>query len=112
LCNLLASPLVGVSIDALALVRIHGREQGRGPWGLLEDAFRPGGDGSGGLVASLPDRDVECIGRFVEWFGAERREAPRLSLETVLDRAVTRSGYDRRVLALPGGERRLGNVRK
>jgi ATP-dependent exoDNAse (exonuclease V) beta subunit len=112
LCNLLASPLVGASIDALALVRMHGREQGRGPWRLLEDAFRPGGDGSGGLVASLPERDVERIGRFVEWFGPERREAPRLSLETVLDRAVTRSGYDRRVLALPGGERRLANVRK
>jgi ATP-dependent helicase/nuclease subunit A len=112
LCNLLASPLVGASIDALALVRMHGREQRRGPWRVLEDAFRPGGDGSGGLLASLPERDVRRIGRFVEWFGPERRAAPRLSLETVLDRAVTRSGYDRRVLALPGGERRLANVRK
>ncbi|MFL5912235.1 MAG: UvrD-helicase domain-containing protein [Gaiellaceae bacterium] len=112
LCNLLASPLVGASIDALALIRMHAREQGRGPWRALEDAFRPGGDGSGGLVASLPERDVERVSRFVEWFGPERREAPRLSLETVLDRAVTRSRYDRRILALPGGERRLANVRK
>jgi ATP-dependent helicase/nuclease subunit A len=112
LCNLLASPLVGASIDTLALVRMHAREQRRGPWRALEDAFRPGGDGSGGLVASLPQRDAERVGRFVGWFAAERREAPRLSLETVLDRAVTRSGYDRRVLALPGGERRLANVRK
>ena len=32
LCNLLASPLVGASIDTLALIRMHAREHGRGPW--------------------------------------------------------------------------------
>ena len=38
--------------------------------------------------------------------------APRVSLETLIDRAVTRSGYDRHLLALPAGERRMANVRK
>ena len=35
-----------------------------------------------------------------------------MSLETLIDRAVTRSGYDRHLLALPAGERRMANVRK
>ena len=38
--------------------------------------------------------------------------APRVSLETLIDRAVTRSGYDRHLLALPAGDRRMANVRK
>ena len=44
--------------------------------------------------------------------GPSARRAPRLSLESVIDRAVTGSGYDRRVLRMPGGERRMANVRK
>ena len=35
-----------------------------------------------------------------------------MSLETLIDRAVTRTGYDRHLLALPGGTRRMANVRK
>ena len=35
-----------------------------------------------------------------------------MSLETLIDRAVTESGYDRRVLRLPAGDRRMANVRK
>ena len=35
-----------------------------------------------------------------------------MALETLIDRAVTRTGYDRHLLALPGGERRMANVRK
>jgi ATP-dependent exoDNAse (exonuclease V) beta subunit len=35
-----------------------------------------------------------------------------MSLETLIDRAVTRSGYDRHVLGLAGGGRRMANVRK
>ena len=35
-----------------------------------------------------------------------------MSLETLIDRAVTLTGYDRHLLALPGGTRRMANVRK
>jgi ATP-dependent helicase/nuclease subunit A len=112
LYTLLASPLVGASLDALVLLRMHVREEGRNAWWSLEEAFSPGGDGSGAFAASLPERDRDRIGAFVGWFAQERRTAPRVSLETVLDRAVTLSGYDRRVLSLAGGERRLANVRK
>jgi ATP-dependent exoDNAse (exonuclease V) beta subunit len=112
LYTLLASPLVGASLDALLLLRMHVREQRRNAWWSLEEAFSPGGDGSGGLAASLPDRDRDRIAGFVGWFARERRIAARLSLETVLDRAVTLSRYDRDVLSLPGGDRRFANVRK
>ena len=45
-------------------------------------------------------------------FREDRATAPRVSLETLIDRAVTRSGYDRHLLALPQGGRRMANVRK
>jgi len=48
----------------------------------------------------------------VQRFDAERRIAGQVSLETLIDRAVTRTGYDRHLLALPGGTRRMANVRK
>ena len=48
----------------------------------------------------------------MERFRAERGDAPRVSLETLIDRAVTDSGYDRAVLRLPAGDRRMANVRK
>jgi ATP-dependent helicase/nuclease subunit A len=35
-----------------------------------------------------------------------------VSLETLIDRAVTLTGYDRHLLSLPGGTRRMANVRK
>ena len=35
-----------------------------------------------------------------------------MALETLIDRAVTRTGYDRHTLALVGGTRRMANVRK
>ena len=51
-------------------------------------------------------------GGFADRFEAERRIAGQVSLETLIDRAVTLTGYDTHVLALPGGTRRMANVRK
>jgi ATP-dependent exoDNAse (exonuclease V) beta subunit len=102
--TLLASPLVGASLDALTLARLHSRQTGRDLWWTLrtdEDLFRV-----------LPEADRERLAAFVERFARQREVAPRLSLEDLIDRAVTESGYDRVVLAMPGGERRLANVRK
>jgi ATP-dependent helicase/nuclease subunit A len=108
--SVLASPLVGASLDAVALVGLAARrDHGGDPWWALEQAF---GGSDGALTAQLPDRDRELIGRFVELFHEERAAAPGFSLETLIDRAVTLTGYDRRVLSLPAGDRRLANVRK
>jgi ATP-dependent helicase/nuclease subunit A len=112
LYSLLGSPLVGASIDALATIGLRSGELHRDAWWTLEAAFGPGGDGSGGLADALGEDDSARIRAFVARFVAEREAAPRLSLETVIDRAVTGSGYDRAVLRMPGGERRMANVRK
>ena len=109
---LLASPLVGVSLGSVASISRRAGRLGRDPWWALQQAFAADGDGSDGLAAALPERDRERAAAFVDRFARERADAPRLALETVIDRAVTDSGYDRVVLAMPGGERRLANVRK
>ena len=61
---------------------------------------------------ALAEADRERLKEFVPLFAAERAAAPRISLETLIDRAVTRTGYDRAVLAMPAGDRRMANVRK
>ena len=112
LFTLLASPLAGVSLDTLALLRLRSRALRRDPWWMLESALCPGGDGAGGLVEALPSAEHGRLERFVRRFSGERRAAPRMALETLIDRAITHSGYDRAVLALPAGDRRMANVRK
>jgi ATP-dependent exoDNAse (exonuclease V) beta subunit len=108
----LASPLAGASLDALPIVRARAAAVSRDLWWALEEAFTPGGDGSDGFAEALPERDRTRVGAFVRRFASERRAAPRMSLETLIDRAVTASGYDRFVLSLAGGGRRMANVRK
>ncbi|HEY1356725.1 MAG TPA: UvrD-helicase domain-containing protein [Thermoleophilaceae bacterium] len=103
--SILASPLVGLSLDAVALLGVAARRTGRDPWWLATEPDEE-------LAGALPDEDRRRLDRFVAIFADERRAAPRLSLETLIDRAVTVTGYDRRVLALPAGDRRMANVRK
>ncbi|HET8673635.1 MAG TPA: UvrD-helicase domain-containing protein [Thermoleophilaceae bacterium] len=112
LYSLLASPLVGASLDALGIVGLRADALGRDVWWALREAFAPGGDGSEGLAGALPAGDRTRVAEFVRRFAAEREAAPRLSLETLIDEAVTGSGYDRAVLRMPDGERRMANVRK
>ena len=38
--------------------------------------------------------------------------AARAGAETLIERAIEQTGYDLAVLAMPGGQRRLANVRK
>jgi ATP-dependent helicase/nuclease subunit A len=103
LYSLLASPLVGASIDALALIGLRARELGRNVWWTLSDGID---------FDQLAPEDARRVRAFVARFAAEREAAPRWSLETLIDRAVTGSGYDRVVLRMPDGERRMANVRK
>ncbi len=103
LYTVLASPLVGVSADALVVVGAAARERGRDPWRELR---------SEGAPASLGDFDRSRLEAFVAWFASERAGAARLGIEELIDRVLVRTGYDLTMLAMPGGPRRLANVRK
>lgn len=113
LYEVLASPLVGVSSDALVLMGAAARERGRDPWSVLRAAFAPAENGSAPEpIAGLGAEDRARLARAVPWLVAERRSAPRRSLEALLDRALSQTGYDLAVLRMPGGPRRLANARK
>jgi ATP-dependent helicase/nuclease subunit A len=105
LYSVLASPLVGLSLDAVALIGLHARRSKRDLFWMVREPTEE-------LVAALPVADRSKLTTFVERFEGERRLAGQVSLETLIDRAVTLTGYDRHLLALPGGTRRMANVRK
>ena len=111
--SVLASPLVGLSLDSVALIGLEARRRHRDPLWVLEEQFGPGSsNGDRALPGLLPAADRRRIGSFLGRFAAERAIATQVALETLIDRAVTLSGYDRHVLSLPGGRRRMANVRK
>jgi ATP-dependent helicase/nuclease subunit A len=104
LYGVLASPLVGVSLDALVVLAAASRESERDPWWLLRE---PRGELSG-----LDETDRARLQTFTGWFAGERERARRCGLEELIDSALIVSGYDLAMLAMPGGRRRLANVRK
>ncbi|MFP5363389.1 MAG: UvrD-helicase domain-containing protein [Thermoleophilia bacterium] len=102
LYGVLASPLVGLSSDALMHVARAGATGNA--WQAIErDAA---------LRERLAPDDRERLDVFAMRFAAERALAPRLALDELLRRAVDATGYDLHVLSLTGGERRLANVHK
>jgi ATP-dependent helicase/nuclease subunit A len=104
LYTVLASPLVGVSTDGLVMLAAAGRESGRDPWWVLRDPED--------RLDAVPLSDREQMVGFAEWAAGERAAAARLGVEAAIERALDRTGYDLGLLALPGGQRRLANVRK
>lgn len=104
LYTVLVSPLVGVSADALVVLGATARAQGRDPWSVLREPD--------GAFDSLGDGDRDLLGRFASLFAIERELAARAGPETLIERAIDQTGYDLAVLAMPGGQRRLANVRK
>lgn len=107
--TLLASPLIGLSSDALVQLVATARERRRegeapDPWWVLSASEQ--------LLERLSPADRARIVALRAWLPAERASAPRHSLESLLDRVLARTGYDLALLRLPGGERRLANVRK
>jgi ATP-dependent helicase/nuclease subunit A len=110
LYGVLASPLCGVSLDALVILSAAARAASADPWtalcrdrpGELEQLRRLG----------LDDADSARLRGFARWFAHERARAARAGIEELLDRALTITGYDLEMLAMPGGRRRLANVRK
>jgi ATP-dependent helicase/nuclease subunit A len=104
LYTVLASPLVGVTGDALVILAAVARERSVDPWAVLREP-----DGAfDGLAASERER----LAAFAGWFAAERRVAGRTPVESLIDGAIEQTGYDLAVLGMPGGPRRLANVRK
>jgi ATP-dependent helicase/nuclease subunit A len=114
LYSALASPLAGVSLDGLVLLGRCARATRRGAWELVA-ALGGAADRFAEverLAEQLPGGDMRRIVDFARRLLDDRALATRVSLETLIDGAVTRSGYDRAVLALPAGDRRMANVRK
>jgi ATP-dependent exoDNAse (exonuclease V) beta subunit len=81
-----------------------GRDSGRDPWWVLRDPDD--------RLNELSPSDRELIMGFGEWAAAERAAAAREGVEDLIERVLERSGYDLAVLGMPGGQRRLANVRK
>jgi ATP-dependent helicase/nuclease subunit A len=102
--TVLASPLLGVSYDTLVLLGAASHGSGRDPWWILREPE--------GRLDEVPDDDRARLAEFAGWFAAERRVAARAGIEELIERGLERSGYDLTMLAMPGGERRLANVRK
>jgi ATP-dependent helicase/nuclease subunit A len=99
LVTVLASPLVGVSNDALMLVR----RAARGPiFTGIERALPP----------DLDERDVRLLRAFRQRYDRLAEAAPRLSLERLCERIVADHDYDLAVLAQWDGRRRYANLRK
>ncbi len=100
LVTVLASPLVGVSNDALVLIR---RAAPKRPlFTALERALPPALDG----------RDAQLCRAFLQRYERLSRSAARLSLERLCEQIVAEHDYDLAVLAQWDGRRRYANLRK
>jgi ATP-dependent exoDNAse (exonuclease V) beta subunit len=100
LLSVLASPFVGVSNDALALLR---RVASRRPlFSGLEHSLPPG----------LGDRDERLMRAFRQRYERLVEAMPRISLERLCEQIVAEHDYDLAVLAQWDGRRRYANMRK
>ncbi len=99
LVSVLASPFVGVSNDALMLLR----RNARGPiFTGLERSLPP----------DLDPADVRLLKAFRQRYDRLAEAAGRLSLERLCERIVADHDYDLAVLAQWDGRRRYANLRK
>jgi ATP-dependent exoDNAse (exonuclease V) beta subunit len=90
----LASPLGDASLDTVVTLGLEARNAKRSIWDVAQESELP------------------RVRSFVERLQRDRRDAPRIALEDLLDRAITDSRYDGTVLTMPDGERRMANLRK
>ncbi|MBA3347296.1 MAG: PD-(D/E)XK nuclease family protein, partial [Actinobacteria bacterium] len=98
--SVLASPFVGVSNDALLLVR---RAAGRRP--IFTGIERT-------IPTGLAERDERLLRAFRQRFDRLAEASTRLSLERLCERIVADHDYDLAVLAQWDGRRRYANLRK
>jgi ATP-dependent helicase/nuclease subunit A len=100
LVSVLASPFVGVSNDALLLIR---RAAGKRPiFTGIERSLPP----------DLDERDARLLRAFRQRYDRLTEASARLSLERLCDRIVADHDYDLAVLAQWDGRRRYANLRK
>jgi len=100
LLGVLASPFVGVSNDALALIR---RTASKRPlFSGIEHSLPP----------ALPERDARLLRAFRQRFDRLAEAMARSSLERLCERIVSEHDYDLAVLAQWDGRRRYANMRK
>jgi ATP-dependent helicase/nuclease subunit A len=100
LATVLASPFVGVSNDALVLVR---RNAIRRP--LFTALER-------GLPEGLAERDERLLRAFLQRYERLVRASARCRLEALCERIVAEHDYDLAVLSRWDGSRRFANLRK
>ncbi len=100
LVSVLASPLVGISNDALVLLR---RAAPRRPLFVALERDLPD---------SLPERDVQLLRAFRQRYDRLTAASARLSLERLCERVLSEHDYDLAVLAQWDGRRRYANLRK
>ncbi len=124
----LASPLVGVSSDGLALLGRAAKADRRSVWKTIEhvgkelpDSLLPAADLPGDTESlpavpqsalRLPAADRDRLIEFRLRLQAERGAAVRRPLAQLIERALAQSGYPEHVLTLSWPERRLANVHK
>jgi len=101
----LASPLAGLSSDALALLADTSRARGRGVWETAQAL-------DAATLERLSAEERSALDAFCVRFAQERRTASQRSISALIERAIDASGYREHVLALEWGERRLANVQK
>jgi ATP-dependent helicase/nuclease subunit A len=104
LYGVLASPLVGASLDALVILGSEARSADRDPWWVLREP--------GVALDQLSDDDRARLAGFAAWFADQRQRVARAGIEELIEDALRVTGYDLAMLAMPGGTRRLANVRK
>ncbi len=98
--TVLASPFVGVSNDALVLIR---RAASKRP--LFTGIER-------GVPSTLPERDAQLVRAFRQRYDRLVTASTRLSLERLCERVIADHDYDLAVLAQWDGNRRYANLRK
>lgn len=109
----LASPACAVAPDTLWLLRSAAGRR-RHAWPALE-ALALGGDvelAAPERLAEIPADERALLTEFATSLVGLRARAPRLSLASLVEAAVTETGYDLATLLRPQGEARLANVRK
>ena len=100
LLTVLASPFVGVSTDALVLIR---RAAGKRP--IFAGLER-------GVPPSLDSEDARLVAAFRQRYERLCEAATRLSLERLCEQILVEHDYDLAVLAQWDGRRRYANLRK
>jgi len=113
LLGALASPACGVAPDTLWLLRAAAGK-GRQIWPSVVQAAGLGENEhtDPGPLEEIPKAEQSLLRAFAETIADVRRRATSLPLASLIDLAVTETGYDLAVLMRPSGEARFANVRK